>query len=73
LPEKQDSTRLQCEEGLAEGLQAGILALLKLKFKKVSSRDARKLRSVREVERLHDLLRAVTRAESLDEVLALLR
>ncbi len=59
--------------GVAEGLQIAILELLELKFKKVAAKHARKVRSVREVERLQAVLRAVSEASTLDEALSPLR
>jgi predicted transposase YdaD len=61
------------QEGLAEGLQKGILALLKSKFPTAVTKFARRIRSVRDVERLEALMQAVTEAETLDEALAALR
>lgn len=61
------------EQGLAEGLQAGVLALLAAKFKKVGAKDARKIRSMRDAERLQELLQAAADAKTLDEALSLLR
>ncbi len=61
------------QEGVAEGFQAAILELLELKFKKVAAKHARKVRSVREVERLQAVLRAVNEANTLEEALSPLR
>ncbi len=61
------------QEGIAEGFQAAILKLLERKFKRVPAARARKIRSVRDVERLQALLLSVTDAGTLDEALSPLR
>jgi hypothetical protein len=58
-------------EGI-EGLQKGILELLKSKFPAARAKYARKVRAERDIERLQAILVAVGRAEKLDEVRALL-
>jgi flagellar biosynthesis/type III secretory pathway protein FliH len=60
------------QEGIAEGLQIAILMLLELNFKKVPAKHSQKIRSVREIERLSELLEATILAQTLDEVLSLL-
>jgi ATP-dependent protease Clp ATPase subunit len=60
------------KEGVAEGLQIAILKLLELKFKKLPAKHERKLRSIREIERLGELLQAANDAETIDEALAAL-
>ena len=55
------------QEGVAEGLQIAIIKLLELKFKKVPTKHSRKVRSVRETERLSALFQAWHDAETLDE------
>jgi hypothetical protein len=60
------------KEGVAEGLQIAIIQLLERKFNKVPAKHSRKIRSVNEIERLSELLRAATDARTLDEVLSLL-
>ena len=55
------------QEGVAEGLQIVILKLLELKFKKVSANQARKPRSVRDLDQLETLLQAASTASALDE------
>jgi flagellar biosynthesis/type III secretory pathway protein FliH len=58
------------QEGLAEGFQAAVLDFLELKFKKVGPKQARKVRAVRELERLQALFRAAQEARTLEEALA---
>ena len=60
------------KEGVAEGLQIAILKLLEHKFKKMPAKLERKLRSIREIERLGELFHAATDAEMLEDVLSLL-
>ena len=60
------------EEGVAEGLRIAIVKVLEHKFKKLPAKHERKLRSIREIERLGELLQAANDAETLDEVLSLL-
>jgi hypothetical protein len=57
------------QEGVAEGFQRAVLKLLELKFKKVGPKQARKIRSVHEVEQLQALLQAANEAETLEEAL----
>jgi hypothetical protein len=61
------------EEGIVEGWQNSILALLKSKFKMTSAKYARKIRAERNVERLQAILDAVGCAETPDQVRSLLR
>ena len=72
MPYVTSIERLAREEGVAEGLQIAILKLLELKFKKVPAKHERKLRSVREIERLTALLQAANDAQTLDELISLL-
>ncbi|MGO9471234.1 MAG: hypothetical protein ACLQIB_47530 [Isosphaeraceae bacterium] len=65
--------RLARQEGRAEGLQAGILALLETKFQRVGAKYKREVRALRDVERLEAPLRAATQAKTLDDVFSLLR
>ena len=60
------------KKGVAEGLQIANLKLLEHKFKKLPAKHERKVRSIRETERLGELLQAANDAETLDEVLSLL-
>jgi hypothetical protein len=46
---------------------------LELKFKKVGEKQARKVRAARDIEQLQALFRSASDADTLDEVLALLR
>ena len=55
------------QEGVAKGLQIAIFKLLEFKFKKVPAKHARKLRSVRDLDRLETLLQAANTARTLDE------
>jgi hypothetical protein len=58
---------------MVDGFQEAILDFLELKFRKVGVKQARKVRSVREVKRLQALLRAAKDAETLDEALSVIR
>ena len=61
------------QEGLAEGLQIAILEVLEGKFKKVAAKQAAKVRSLRDLDRLRALLRAASHADTLDDALSLIR
>ncbi len=61
------------QEGLAEGFQNALLELLELKFKKVPAKQAAKVRSLRDLDRLRALLRAANDADTLDDALSLIR
>ena len=61
------------EEGIVKGWQNSILALLKSRFKAAGAKYAAKVRAIDDVARLESLLQAVARAETFDEVRALLR
>jgi hypothetical protein len=63
------------QQGLQEGMEAlrkGILELLKSKFPRAGSMYARKVRAESDIERLQAILIAVGRAETLDDVRAVL-
>jgi hypothetical protein len=64
--------RLAHEEGRVDALQEGIVMLLELKFKSAGAKLARKVRALRDAERLQSLLQTVAGAKTLDEVRALL-
>jgi hypothetical protein len=70
---RREGRREGREEGVAEGFQAAVLEFLELKFKKVGAKQSRKVRSVRDVQRLQAILRAAKDAETLDEALAVIR
>jgi hypothetical protein len=64
--------RLGREDGLVEGLQKGIVALLKVRFKSQGAKLARKVRAKCDLKRLQRLLRIAARAKSVDEVQSVL-
>ena len=75
MPYVTSIERLAREEGRQEGIEAlrkGILELLKSKFPGAEAKYVRKVRAARDIERLQAILVAVGRAETLDEVRALL-
>ena len=57
---------------MAEGFQIAILKLLELKFKRVPAKQARKLRTVRDLDRLQTLLQAASTASTLNEAFLLM-
>jgi hypothetical protein len=70
---RQEGLQKGLHKGVAEGFQAAILELLKFKFKKVSAKHTRMVRSVHEVKRLQAVLRAASEANTVDEALSPLR
>jgi flagellar biosynthesis/type III secretory pathway protein FliH len=55
-------------EGFAEGILPGIAWGLEFKFGSAGRRLRRKVRAIRDVERLRQLARAIPTAESLDDI-----
>jgi hypothetical protein len=58
------------QEGVAKVYQDAILELLELNFKKVGTKQARKVRAVCDIKRLQALLRGAREADTLDEALS---
>jgi hypothetical protein len=64
---------LRWEEGLVEGLQKGIVAVLRSKFQSEGAKLAQKVRLKCEPKGLESLLRVAARAQTIDEVRSRLR
>jgi hypothetical protein len=73
MPYVTSIERLAREEGLTEGFQNAIVKLLEARFKKLTAKQTREVRSVHEVDRLETLLRAASDAVTLDEALSRIR
>jgi hypothetical protein len=56
------------QQGLAQGLLEVIALVLETKFGSAGKRLLRKVRAIQDVERLRELARALTTAESLDDI-----
>ena len=75
MPYVTSIERLAREEGSGgpprkawqKGFRSRFSSSLELKFKKVPAKQARKLRSVRDLDRLETLLQAASTASTLDE------
>ncbi len=61
------------QEGLSVGIQGSIVEVLERRFKKLTAKQAREIRSVSDVDELRALLRAAIDAGTLDEALSALR